>query len=185
VALATACTKHLVSSSMTAPTPFRLVFLEVGTQYSRQYTEICGSVDLTAASHHHRDGYNIFKVDIDTSELNCVVPIPSTGATELYMNEKLIGSAKAYTTPSYPNPYQHMQVSLPGGRVMKATSTASIPLPDSLPMKHWIQTGGSRGDYLAVKIGLKRLVAAHNIHSDSIGNMYIYLVNKVYLYVKN
>lgn len=150
---------------------------EVVGRGSREYMQLNGTVNLNDTPQHVKDNYNVYRVELNRNSLSHITPIPAKAHTELYLYGELTGNILEYNTPTYRSPQVEQQV-------MKYTSTEPIALPDTLPMVHWIQATGFHGDRLAVKLKLKRLDTAQNIYSDSIGNLYIYTVDKVYVYLK-
>lgn len=160
----------------------KLVVHEVTAGHSRDYHTIDAIVPANSTSRLKGD-YDMYKAFITGHPLACNIPIPWDGDIDIYRNGVCIGRF-TYRTPTHPDPDHGLQVPMPGGMIGKFTRTAPIALPATLPLYNWLQCG-RKGDPSVLQIKLKRVGAAHNIHSDQLGNMFIYTVEKVYLYEKH
>lgn len=161
----------------------RLVIYEMVGQGTREYTELRGN--LPQRPQCVKGEYDVYHLPVEFPlEGMEKVPIPCNGYSVFYLNGVLMPGNMGYSTPSHPNPHQSMQQDAPGGQVLKYINPDGVPLPDTLPMDMWMSAIGMKGDPMAARIKLKRVKHGHNIHSDSIGNMYLYYVHRVYIYLK-
>lgn len=157
----------------------RLVIYEIVGQGSREYTQLCG--DLPQLPQCVKGDYSVYHLPVDGAK----IPIPCNGTSMFYLNGILMPGNMGYSTPSHPNPHQSKQQDVPGTQqVLKYISSDGVPLPDDLPMDMWMSAIGMKGDPIAARIKLRRVKQGHNMHSDSIGNMYLYYVHRVYIYLK-
>lgn len=155
----------------------QLIFNEVRKRYpQRLYFGVHGDVQ-PAQQRPVFEGYASHRVILTD---NFPVPVPCNGVAEVIVDNKVVASA-VYATPSHPDPYNTDAACASSG--LKLASTASIPLPSSIPALKWIQLG-IKGDKHVAQIKLQRVTSAHNIHSDAEGNMYLYTLDRVYLHVK-
>lgn len=161
-------------------TVFQLDIDEAGM--NRLYFKVTGTVDLTSQPYTQQHGYNIFKVELD-GFYHQICPVPYKGSASVMLGGQIYKSVDI-TTPTYHDPFHYKMKKIPGGKVMKYTVTEPITLPDSIPIVNYVTACGNKGSDIGVKLKLKRMNGAQNIHSDQFGNLYIYCIDKIFVYVK-